>query len=277
MSAGKLSPGFSSGRMSYSIHIPNGLDSIRVTAAAKESLGRMEPFDAVGLGRAKVDRVASSRRIPTGDGKIIGRMSGTTNPKLQALPEGRIDPILKTITLARGDTPLVRMHYYATHPQSFYGDPRACSDVPGFARRRLEEKEGVFQIYLTGCSGDVAMGKYNDRTRRARDELTGRLYAGMEASVASTRLVPCERIEWRTLPVTLPARDDPGYTVEENRAKVVLAEAEVPRAIAEAFRSGNLGIMDYYRYKNIVADTEMRKNIAKGGEESGPVPGGGAQ
>ncbi|MBL7140448.1 MAG: flotillin-like protein FloA [Planctomycetes bacterium] len=49
--------------------------------------------------------------------------------------------------------------------------------------------------------------------------------------------------------------------VQENRAKVVLAEAEVPKAIAEAFRAGHLGIMDYYRMKNIQADTGMRQNI----------------
>ena len=55
--------------------------------------------------------------------------------------------------------------------------------------------------------------------------------------------------------------------VQENRAKVVLAEAEVPKAIAEAFRKGNLGIMDYYRMKNVQADTKMRDTI--GGEEGG--------
>src|SRR4051794_29108792 len=52
----------------------------------------------------------------------------------------------------------------------------------------------------------------------------------------------------------------------ENRAAVVLAEAEVPRAIAEAFRSGNLGIMDYYKLKNVQADTSMREAIAKPGD-----------
>jgi uncharacterized protein YqfA (UPF0365 family) len=46
------------------------------------------------------------------------------------------------------------------------------------------------------------------------------------------------------------------------RARVVEAEAEVPRAMAEAFRQGNLGIMDYYRMKNVQADTEMRTSIA---------------
>jgi uncharacterized protein YqfA (UPF0365 family) len=59
--------------------------------------------------------------------------------------------------------------------------------------------------------------------------------------------------------------------VEENRAKVVLAEAEVPKAMADAFRKGNLGIMDYYRMRNIQADTSMRDSIAgDGGEKPEP-------
>ncbi len=49
---------------------------------------------------------------------------------------------------------------------------------------------------------------------------------------------------------------------QKNRALVVLAEAEVPKAMAEAFRSGHMGIMDYYRMKNMVADTTMRTAIA---------------
>jgi len=56
--------------------------------------------------------------------------------------------------------------------------------------------------------------------------------------------------------------------VRENRAQVVLAEAEIPKAIAEAFRKGNLGIMDYYRLRNIQADTSMRENIG-GGQPGG--------
>lgn len=51
--------------------------------------------------------------------------------------------------------------------------------------------------------------------------------------------------------------------VAEMRAKVVEAEAEIPKAISEAFRSGNLGVMDYYNLRNIQADTDMRNTIAK--------------
>ncbi len=64
---------------------------------------------------------------------------------------------------------------------------------------------------------------------------------------------------------------------QEARAKVIEAEAEVPKAIADSFRTGNLGIMDYYRMQNIQADTSMRETISgqpgedsKGGKKSDP-------
>ncbi len=56
--------------------------------------------------------------------------------------------------------------------------------------------------------------------------------------------------------------------IQKNKAQVVLAEAEVPKAMAEAFRSGNMGIMDYYRMKNIQSDTNMRSSIAGDQEDS---------
>lgn len=59
--------------------------------------------------------------------------------------------------------------------------------------------------------------------------------------------------------------------IQRNRALVVLAEAEVPKAMAEAFRNGNMGIMDYYRIRNVQADTAMRSSIAGdggGGQQS---------
>ncbi len=54
---------------------------------------------------------------------------------------------------------------------------------------------------------------------------------------------------------------------QEARAKVIEAEADIPRAMAEAFRSGNLGIMDYYNMRNVQADTEMRDSIANSGKD----------
>ncbi|MBD3265065.1 flotillin-like protein FloA [bacterium] len=65
--------------------------------------------------------------------------------------------------------------------------------------------------------------------------------------------------------------------VEEMRARVVEAEAQVPLAMAEAFRAGNLGVMDYYKMKNVMADTDMRESIAKPqkSEEEGDQQQGG--
>jgi uncharacterized protein YqfA (UPF0365 family) len=60
---------------------------------------------------------------------------------------------------------------------------------------------------------------------------------------------------------------------QEARAKVILAEAEIPKAIAGAFTAGNLGIMDYYKMQNVQADTEMRQSISgSGGKTGGTAP-----
>ena len=58
--------------------------------------------------------------------------------------------------------------------------------------------------------------------------------------------------------------------VQEQRAKVVQAEAEVPLAMAEALRSGKLGVMDYYQMQNVISDTRMRESIA--GEDAAAKP-----
>jgi uncharacterized protein YqfA (UPF0365 family) len=50
---------------------------------------------------------------------------------------------------------------------------------------------------------------------------------------------------------------------QKNRALVVLAEADVPKAISEALRKGNMGLMDYYRMQNVMADTSMRASLGK--------------
>lgn len=64
--------------------------------------------------------------------------------------------------------------------------------------------------------------------------------------------------------MAVAAEQEKKALVEEMRARVVEAEAQVPLAMAEAFRSGNLGIMDYARYRNIASDTAMRESIAEG-------------
>ncbi|HID77263.1 MAG TPA: hypothetical protein EYP56_14865 [Planctomycetaceae bacterium] len=193
----------------------------RLATAVAEARGRLEPFDRVGTGQAKVERVASSRRVKDEQGRILVRWSRCIDPHLRAMPEGKVDPWLKTITLARGEAPLVRLHYYATHPQSFYGDPRASYDFPGMAREALQAEEGVFQIYFNGCGGDITAGKYNDGSREARAGLAARLLAGMRAAAQATRFEPARSIRWRTTLLALRPRSDPGYTEEDYRRRML--------------------------------------------------------
>ncbi|OQA02222.1 MAG: SigmaW regulon antibacterial [Planctomycetes bacterium ADurb.Bin401] len=87
--------------------------------------------------------------------------------------------------------------------------------------------------------------------------------AKLQADQAKADLVRAQAEAEKRRAMAVAREQEMKALVQENRAKVVLAEAEVPLAMAEAFKKGNLGIMDYYKMKNIVADTSMRENIAK--------------
>lgn len=89
----------------------------------------------------------------------------------------------------------------------------------------------------------------------------------MDQAEADKRVAQARAEERRAMAVAL--EQEMKAKVQEMRARVVEAEAQIPLAIAEAFRKGNLGIMDYVRYRNIQADTAMRQAIA-GGDEPGP-------
>ncbi len=83
----------------------------------------------------------------------------------------------------------------------------------------------------------------------------------MDQAQADKNIAQAKAEEKRAMAVAL--EQEMLAKAQEARAKVILAEAEVPLAIAEAFRTGNLGVMDYYKLQNIQADTKMRDGIAK--------------
>ena len=197
--------------------------------AVRGAVGNFVPVDAIGTSQAKVEQVASNRRVPVGEGKVGFRASSCRDEKIRALPEGLIDPMLQTITFARDGRLVARLHYYATHPQSFYGDPRASYDFVGMARERLEQEEGAFQVYFTGCAGNVAAGKYNDGTPEARQGLYERIYAAMRASCAAPVFAPVSGIRWTTAEFPLSVREDPGYTEADSRAQ--MADVNKPDSV----------------------------------------------
>ncbi|GAB1360584.1 flotillin-like protein FloA [Porphyromonadaceae bacterium] len=83
----------------------------------------------------------------------------------------------------------------------------------------------------------------------------------MDQAQADKNIAQAKAEERRAMAIAL--EQEMKAKAQEARAKVIEAEAQVPQAMAEAFRSGNLGIMDYYKMKNIEADTSMRDSIGK--------------
>ena len=91
----------------------------------------------------------------------------------------------------------------------------------------------------------------------------------MDQAQADKNIAQAKAEERRAMAVAL--EQEMKAKAQEARARAIEAEAEVPKAMAEAFRNGNLGIMDYYKMKNIQADTDMRENIAKPNTPSSKV------
>ena len=88
----------------------------------------------------------------------------------------------------------------------------------------------------------------------------------MDQANADKNIAQARAEEKRAMAVAL--EQEMKAKAQEARAKVIEAEAGIPMAIAEAFRNGNLGIMDYYKLRNIQADTSMRESIGKPGDVS---------
>ncbi|MFH1417910.1 MAG: flotillin-like FloA family protein [Planctomycetota bacterium] len=103
----------------------------------------------------------------------------------------------------------------------------------------------IADVSVAGVADKANVGAYLDTERALADKQQRQAEAEGRRAMAIAR------------------ESEMNAAVEENRAKLVLAEAEVPKAMADAFRAGHLGIMDYYRMRNIQADTTMRDAIGK--------------
>ena len=170
----------------------------RVAESARVALSRMRPFTHVGWGKGRVERVASNSRVFMPDGKLVERPSVTNNAAIQAQPEGKIDPWIRTITLFNQETPLIRMHYYACHPENSMSNGKVLPDVFGPLRARLEKEEGIPHLYFAACGGNVGMGKYHiPSAEECRAGAIDRIAAGIHEAIRSTQKVPITEIEWK--------------------------------------------------------------------------------
>jgi hypothetical protein len=187
--------------------------------AAKKALEKTRAWTHIGIGQAMVEQVASNRRILGDDGKVKAvRYSATKEPKVRDEPEGLIDPWLKTLSFWNDEQPLAALHYFATHPMSYYGDGRVSSDFCGLARqKRQDDDEAIRQIYFTGCAGNVTAGKYNDGAHENRPVLRDRVYAAMKAAWKATERRAVKGWDWRVEPRKLPPRAELSFCEEESR------------------------------------------------------------
>ncbi len=182
----------------------------RAARALATGLGQPKTVTHLGVGKAKVTDVASNRRVLGADGKVrYVRWSKTADPRVRAAPEGIIDPCARVISFWNGDKPVAILSYYATHPQSYYGQGSVSCDFVGIARRICAEIEpGAFWVHFNGASGNVTAGKYNDGSHENRPALARRLADGMAAalkdSAAHKTPISAGELGWRTVPVGLP-------------------------------------------------------------------------
>ena len=196
-----------------------------VASALKGSLQKTRRVTHVGVGEAKVERVASTRRVLGADGKVeFVRGSASKLPRAKTDPEGLIDPWLKTLSFWDGESPIASVSAYAIHPMSYYGQGQVSADFAGLARRRRQaDQPGVLHFYANGCGGDLAAGRYNDGSPLAREELAERLYQGWKAAWEQTRKHELTRVTVRSIPFRLLPKDTDGFRVSDLEAIVTCA------------------------------------------------------
>ena len=178
-----------------------------VADVVKIAKSKAQPVTHIGFGEAKVEEVASNRRILGEDGMVsITRWSKSIDSAAIAAPEGLIDPWLKCVSFWKEDKPVAVLNYYTTHPMSHYGKGDVSSDFVGIARDNMEEQLGVTNIYFTGPAGNITAGKYNDGSPERRAVLADRIENAMLQAWEQTEKTTLSKsdFEWRNIEIQLP-------------------------------------------------------------------------
>ena len=195
----------------------------RVAEALRQSLTRARQVTHYGTGMARVEKVASNRRYTLPEGSVRwDRTSATRNAFAISADVGLIDPWLRQLSFWDGHEPLVAASFYAVHPMSYYGQGDVSADFPGLARRQHEqERGGLPQIYVSGCSGNVTAGKYNDGSPGMRPVLADRIRAAMSEAWGKTVRQAFRGADFRVESLRLEPRQGDGFDVVDLRSKLV--------------------------------------------------------
>jgi len=176
----------------------------------------------IGFGEAKVEKVASNRRILGKNGKVeMIRWSSGNDSATMAAPEGLVDPWLKCMSLWNNEKPIAVITYYATHPQSYYGKGDVTCETVGIARNRREMSlGGLPHIHFNGAGGNITTGKYNDGSEASRQALAKRLETAMQQAWEQTKKTATpENIAWKSISVPLPL----GKNIVEEKLRSTLS------------------------------------------------------
>jgi uncharacterized protein YqfA (UPF0365 family) len=190
---------------------------------------------------------------PTLDGvckngiQLKARARVTVRTKLDRLVGGATEETI----IARVGEGIVKAIGSAEHHTDVLANPNLISQA---VLRNALDAQTAFEI----VSIDVA-----------EVDVGANIGANLQADQAAADLRVAQAQAEKRRALAVAAEQEMRARIEENRAQVVLAEAEVPKAIAEAFRTGRLGVMDYYGLRNLQSDTQMRNAIAGVGASSG--------
>jgi hypothetical protein len=198
----------------------------RLAQKAREATQHTRPVTHVGFGQASLDQFTSNRRYlgPNGEPRF-DRGSTTRDEFARAQAPGTIDPVLRVLAFKEADLPIACLSVFATHPMSHYGRGAVSADFPGIARAaRQGAVPGVFQVYASGCAGNITVGKYNEGAATNRLVFASRLEHAMSRAWDTVAWHPLERAEFRCAGLRLPPRNDPGFA---------------PDALAETLRSAS--------------------------------------
>jgi uncharacterized protein YqfA (UPF0365 family) len=224
-----------------------GIDLSWRIAAAIDLAGR-DILDAVktSVNPKVIDCPDPAKGRPTLDGvcrngiQLKARARVTVRTKLDRLVGGATEETI----IARVGEGIVKAIGSAEHHTDVLANPNSISQA---VLKNSLDSQTAFEI----VSIDVA-----------EIDVGANIGANLQADQAGADLRVAQARAERTRAEAVAQEQVMRALVEENRAKVVLSEAEIPLAIAQAFREGKLGVMDYYNLRNIQSDTEMRNSIA---------------
>src|SRR5436853_3679298 len=224
-----------------------GMDLPWRTAAAIDLAGR-DVLDAVktSVNPKVIDCPDPSKGRPTLDGvckngiQLKARARVTVRTKLDRLVGGATEETI----IARVGEGIVKAIGGAEHHADVLANPNMISQA---VLRNSIDSQTAFEI----VSIDVA-----------EFDVGANIGANLQANQADAALRVAQAQAEKRRALAVAREQEMKAAVEENRAKVVEAEAQIPMAMAQAFRDGKLGVMDYYNLKNLQSDTEMRNSIA---------------